>query len=297
MIWLKRLAYLLGGIVALVILAVGAVYVITALRFRKHYDVPATPVPVAADSATLARGRHLATAIGKCVLCHEADFGGQLMGDSPVFFRLAASNLTGGKGGVASRYNDATLARAIRHGIRSDGRPLYFMPSEAFAPMSDEDVGALVAYIRSLPPVDRELPTPRMGPMARIIYLTSDFPLLPARTIDHAKTAPRSVTPAETAEYGGYLAKIDACTSCHGPCLSGGKLGPDKPAANLTPAGIGSWTEADFVRALREGMRPSGVPIDSTAMPWPLAGRMSDAELHALWLYLRSVPAKPFGNR
>jgi hypothetical protein len=68
------------------------------------------------------------------------------------------------------------------------------------------------------------------------------------------------------------------------------------PASNLTPAGIGAWTEADFVRALREGKRPDGSPLNEF-MPWKVFRGMTDAEYHALWLYLRSVPPKPFGNK
>lgn len=79
MIWLQRLGYLLGGIVALLLLAIASVYLITSLRFRKQYDVPATAVPVLSDSATLARGRHLATAIGKCTECHQEDLGGDCL--------------------------------------------------------------------------------------------------------------------------------------------------------------------------------------------------------------------------
>jgi hypothetical protein len=68
------------------------------------------------------------------------------------------------------------------------------------------------------------------------------------------------------------------------------------PASNLTTAGIGNWTEADFVRALREGTRPDGTVINEF-MPWKAFRGMTDAELHAIWLYLRSVPARAFGNK
>jgi mono/diheme cytochrome c family protein len=298
MIWLKRLGYLLGGIVALLMLAMATIYAITTIRFRQRYDVLPTAVPVTADSASLSRGRHLAVAIGKCSACHGADLGGELMGDNAMFGRLASANLTAGTGGAAARYDDATLARAIRHGIRGDGKSLFLMPSESYQRLSDEDVGALIAYLRSLPPVDREHPARRAGPLVRVIYLVAGMPLLPARLIDHSVMAPAKVPREPTAEYGNYLVNIGGCTGCHGPGLSGGKLGPgSKPAANLTPAGIGSWTEADFVRALRSGVRPGGVAIDSTVMPWPQVGLMTDGEIHAMWLYLRSIPPKEFGNR
>jgi hypothetical protein len=61
--------------------------------------------------------------------------------------------------------------------------------------------------------------------------------------------------------------------------------------------GLGQWTEADFVRALRTGQRPDQTAINPKAMPWPVLGQMTDTELSALWLYLQSVPAKSHGNR
>ena len=109
---------------------------------------------------------------------------------------------------------------------------------------------------------------------------------------------PAHVEAEPTARYGAYLAA--GCTGCHGPGDSGGKIPgtpPDwKPAANITPAGIGHYTEADFIRALREGRRPNGAPIDSL-MPWRLTREMTDVELRALYAYLRTVPARPYGNR
>jgi len=86
---------------------------------------------------------------------------------------------------------------------------------------------------------------------------------------------------------------VGGCTGCHGPELVGGPSHEPgaPPAANLTPAGIGTWTEADFFKALRSGVRPDGTAINP-AMPWASSGRMTDDELRALWLYLRTVPAK-----
>jgi len=297
MIWVKRFFYVIGGFILLLLIALGVVWAITSVRLAKRYDVAARPVTVPTDSAGIARGRHLAVAIGKCSACHGHDFGGQLLGENLIFGRLVASNLTSGQGGRASFYDDPTLARAIRHGINQDGKPLKVMPSEAFQYLSDDDAGALVAYIRSLPAVNRELPSTRVGPLARVLWLVADFPLIPARLVDHQRVPPVSMPEAASAEYGKYLADVGGCTGCHGPGLSGGSMGEDKPASNLTPAGIGTWTEADFVRALREGKRPVGADIDSIAMPWKLAGQMTDSEIHAVWLFLQSVPPKAFGGR
>ncbi len=296
MIWLKRLLYLIAGLAGLVVLAIAMVYAITAVRFSTHYDVAATPVTLPADSAALARGKHLTGPIGKCDACHGEDLAGRMLGNSFAFGRLASANLTTGKGGVFRRYDDASIARAIRHGLRGNGTPLLFMPSESFNPMSDEDVGALIAYLRSLPPVDHEMPPSRVGPVARILSLLTNFPLVPARSIDHGLVPPKSQPEEPTPRYGKYLVQLGGCTGCHGPGLNGQAMGPGaKPSANLTPQAIGDWTEAGFLTALRTGVRPNHTPIDSTAMPWPLVGKMTDAEIHSVWLYLRTVPAKEFG--
>jgi mono/diheme cytochrome c family protein len=91
------------------------------------------------------------------------------------------------------------------------------------------------------------------------------------------------------------------CTGCHGPGLSGGPIAggpPDwPPAANLTPTGLGHYTEADFIRALREGVRPGGVPIDAAMPVARITRHMTDVELRALYAYLRSVPPRPYGSR
>ena len=297
--WIRRAAYFLGGLATLVVAFVVAVYGVTWARTAKTFDVAATPVPVAHDSATIARGEHLVTAIGKCAECHGSDFGGKVFIDDPALGRVVALNLT--QGGEVAHYTDAELARAIRHGVRKDGTGLLVMPSSDFADFSDEDVGAVISYLRSLPPVSRTLPTSDMHFLARALWTTGQLPLIDAFRIDHAKRPPVRVAVAPTAAYGHYLANVGGCTGCHGPGLSGGTIPgtpPDwKPAANLTPSGnVGTWTEEDFTHALRTGRRPDGSPID-TLMPWKAAAHMSDDEIKAVYAFLKTVPARPYGNR
>jgi mono/diheme cytochrome c family protein len=155
-----------------------------------------------------------------------------------------------------------------------------------------------VAYLKQLPAVDREIPPSRFKPLGRILLATGRLELLAAPKTFHEGTA-ASAPPEVSVGYGRYLADVSGCHGCHGPGLSGGHVdGPDNlpPAANLTPAGIGAWTQADFVRAIREGKRPDGSAVNEF-MPWRSYASMTDAELEALWLYLRSVPAKPSGGR
>ena len=284
--WLRWIGRAVAGLVLLVVLAVAALYFVTSRQIQETYDFPDSPVRGAADSASLARGRHLAEAIGKCPECHGADMGGEQWVDEPAFGRLAGANLTTGLGGIRD-YSDADFERALRHGVGRDGRALIFMPSEAFAPMSDGDLAALIGYLRTLPPVDRVLPGPKVGPVARALYMGGNFPLLPVKLIDHGASRSTPV-PGVTREYGEYLATIGGCRSCHGLALAG-DASPDAP--DITVGRIGGWTEADFFRSLREGKRPDGSTLDPEKMPWVRSGLMTDDEMRAVWMYVRSVPA------
>jgi mono/diheme cytochrome c family protein len=135
----------------------------------------------------------------------------------------------------------------------------------------------------------------------RILYMTGQLELVKAEVIK--QDAPRSEPPAgATAEYGQYLVTT-TCQGCHGAGLSGGPIpGADPswpPAANITAdkaTGLGSWTQADFVQAMRLGKRPNGDLINPI-MPWPDFASFTDDELTALWLYSQSLPAKAKGNR
>lgn len=296
--WMRRVGIGVGGLVGAALLAVGVVYAATEMRLRRTFEVPLAELPFRDDSAAVARGRHIAVAIGKCVDCHGDDLGGKPFIETPPLAMLYASNLTRGQGGVGARYSDAQLLRAIRHGVAADGRPLLFMPSNEFWFLNDEDAVALVAYIRSLPAVDRELPVSKVGPVGRGLYLSGKFPLVPAELIDHGRT--RAAPPAgATKEYGDYLATVGGCKGCHGPSLSGGPIPgtpPDfPPAANLTPTGLAQYDEAAFFRAMREGVRPAGTQINPF-MPYRLTKEMTDEEIRALWIYLQSVPKKEYAQ-
>jgi hypothetical protein len=176
------------------------------------------------------------------------------------------------------------------------------MPSQQNYTMSDEDLGALLAYIQSLPPVDNELPELELALFPRLMYVAGpmDF-LVPAELIDHDAPRPPAPERGVTAEYGEYLAGL--CTICHGPGFSGGPIPgtppDDPPALNITPAGeIGAWDFEGFLTAMRTGITPSGRQLDDTYMPYAsLFGDMTDEEWEAIWLYLQTLPPKEYGNR
>lgn len=295
---LKWAGRLLALVVALALIGATVVYAASERRLRRTYDATVDAVPVPTDSASIARGEHLVRNVIDCTICHGSDLGGAVYSSSAAIGTVAGPNLTRGKGGVGADYTDMDYVRAIRRGVRRDGRSLIVMPSEVFTHLSQEDLGAVLAFLRQAPPVDREVPASGFGPVGRALLAAGKMNILVAGKTpryDAPVSVPRDTTPA----YGKYIADISGCHGCHGYGLSGGRVaGPPglPPASNLTPAGIGNWTEADLTRALREGKRPDGSSLDKF-MPWEVFRGMTDAEVHAIWLYLRSVPPKPFGNK
>jgi mono/diheme cytochrome c family protein len=295
---LKWVGIVLGALVGLVIIAMAVVYIVSSIRFNKTYDVTPSVVDVPSDSSSIERGHHLVTIRG-CTDCHGADLAGKVMIDDPALGTIYAANLTSGKGGVGAEFSDADFFRVLEHGVDPEGKSVYVMPSEEFTHLGDQDLADIIAYIRSVPPVDAEHPEPRIGPMGRIFFLAGQLPLMPAELIDQSAPRPTAPAPGPTAEYGSYLAIT--CEGCHGPTLSGGPAPgapPDTPpAANLTPGGeLVGWNEADFAKAVRTGVKPDGRKIDPF-MPVANFSEMTDDEVTAVWLYLQSIPAKPFGNQ
>jgi mono/diheme cytochrome c family protein len=291
---------LVGLVVALVVLLVAVVWGVSWRRLTRVHTVDVVvPRTVPTDPAAIARGTHLASAVAVCTDCHGPDLGGRMLGDPSVFGTLAPPNLTRGSGGLGRTFTDADWVRAIRHGIHRDGTSLIVMPSEAYVHMNETDLGDLIAYLKQLPPVDREMPATSLGPVGRALLVAGQLSLIVDRT--PSIPFPPIVPPGATLEYGRYLAAVSGCIGCHGPGLSGGTVEgpPDVPqASNLTPhrTGLEKWTEADFERAIRHGVRPNGTPIN-TFMPWPYFSGLTDGEVKALWLFVRSVPAKAFGNK
>jgi cytochrome c553 len=295
--FLKVLAWLAGGLVSLVAALAITVFVASNAKLHKKFTVAVQPVRLPTDAAAVARGRHIAETRG-CAECHGKDLAGATVFDNGAMGRADGPNLTRGAGGLPASFTDEDFVRAIRHGVAPDGRGLFLMPSADFSTMSDDDMGALVAYIKSVPPVDKPSGPVALGPVARAL-LTFGQIKLAADVIDHANVKPAVVTPAVTVDYGRYIAV--GCTGCHGDNFSGGKIkiGPPDwpPAANLTPHADGrlaKWTEEDFIRALRTAKRPDGTELNPV-MPRAFAA-LDDVELKAIWMYLKTLPAAPTGS-
>jgi len=290
--WIGRA---MGGLVVVVLLGLLVVYLLSERRLNRVYDLRMEHVVIAGDQGTIDRGRHLAVAVTMCSECHGDDFGGKVVLDEPIG-HVEAPNLTSGEGSVVRNYTDEDWVRAIRHGVDRYGRALMVMPSKDYHALSDDEVNAIVCYIRSLPPVNSVHERSWLTPLGRLLYVTGQLPVLSAEIMDHGADRDAAPAPGPTVEYGRHMAAMGGCVGCHGEDLAGGPIpgGPPTwpPAANLTPDpahGIGKWTEADFFRALREGKRPGGDTI-SAVMPWRYTAQLTDDDIRALWLYLRTVP-------
>lgn len=297
---IKWLGIGLGSLVGLLLIALAVIYGLSIMRLNRTYTIPTVALTISTDAAAIAEGKRQFSTRG-CVDCHGPDGAGKLVVDDPLLGTVMAANLTTGAGGIGTSYQDSDWERAIRHGVKPNGKPLFIMPSHEYYPTNNSDIAALVAYIKALSPVDHTPAPIYVGPLGHLLHATGLFPVVPAEVIDHNAPRPEEVAKGKTKEYGAYLA--NTCKGCHGAELSGGPIPgvPSEPPypANLTPdvaTGLGTWQEADFVKVIRTGVRPDGTAL-ATAMPWPAFKEMSDDELGALWLYLQSMPAKAEGNR
>lgn len=284
---MRFLGRLLLSLVLIAGLAVGGVWGASVLKINRAVKVRERALTLSADSAALARGHKLATAIGKCQDCHGEDFGGKVFIKDDALGVFIAPNLTSGTGGRTAGFTPAMWDAAIRHAVGPDGRKLAFMPAEAYEFMTDADLEALVGYVKSRPPVDRVFAEKTgVGPMGRALYVAGKLPLFAADIVDHDSVGLR------TRPEGEYLSYIGGCHACHGPKLKGGPVPVAPPTApparDISATGMVGWSEADFIKALRTGLRPDGTQIDPF-MPWALAGQLSDEELKTMYAYLRSV--------
>jgi mono/diheme cytochrome c family protein len=274
------------AVLGLAILGVLALYYRTNQMIYKTYDVKVEPLEISMDAETIERGRHIVTTRGGCTECHAPNLAGESFDEGFFVGRMVIPNLTSGKGGVGAVFTNEDWVRAIRYGVDKDGTSLLGMPSEFFNSFSDSDLAAIIAYLRSVPPVDREHPTSRLGPLFRWFILNEPH-ALPANLIDHSAPRPPEPVQEVTAEYGKYLAV--ACQICHVENLAGG----DEPGQglNLTPGGdLAKWSEEDFMKAMRTGVTPTEKKLDPMLMPWQSMGKMTDDELKAIWLYLKTLP-------
>ena len=298
---LKWLGIILAGLIGLVLIMILFLYGMGQSRLNKTYQVEPELIPIPNDSESLMEGKRIFQYRG-CEACHGVDLEGVVYLDNPAIGQVITPNLTSGEGGIGEERTDLDLIRAIRHGLGPDGTPSLFMPSTEFYFLSDQDLGAVLAYIRSKPPVDNYPAPSQLSTTGFIVMnLTREITFLPAELIPHDQEPPFAPEPGLTPEYGEYLAL--SCPVCHGLTFSGGEIPgfpPEWPAAaNLTP-GKGSrlpnWGEEGFIQIIRRGEK-HGRSIHPDYMPWTSYRYMSDLELRAVYIFLNSLPAQDFGNR
>lgn len=308
----KILKFLL---IIIVIVVVGIVtYALTS--YEKKFDVPYPNITASSDSAVIARGRHLATGPAHCADCHAPNgerpkvVAGEevpLSGGFDFVFPLGvlyAPNITSDLETGIGKLTDGEIARSLRYGVRHDGQAILdLMP---FYDLSDEDLTAIISWLRTQPPVKNVRPDHEYNFLGKML---KTFALKPSGD----GVVPPAPPEDSTAAYGKYLVhSVANCRGCHtdrdlmtgafiGPELGGGfsielidingGIVPGKHlvSPNLTKdaeTGImANWTEEQFIHRFR-----TGAVIKESPMPWGPFSRMSDLELKAIYRYLNTVP-------
>ena len=282
----------LGILTSLLTLIVAAMSVLALVGLAKFYAPRTTPVPelkVAGTPEQVERGRYLANSL--CVECHTESRELPLTG-GPDFAKdiplpvgvIVPANLT--PAGPLKDWSDGEIFRALRTGIDRDGHHLILMSGIPVRNMSDEDLQAVIAYLRSQPAVVHDTPNPPDQPnfLAAIMFGAG---LLPAGLppVEGTITAPAK---GPTAEYGQYIVNFVGCRDCHGPDLTGGTPGGFSSVGPSLRV-VKGWTAEEFLSTLHTGVDPSGHVL-AASMPWQVMGRMDDEDLTAMYEYLISLP-------
>lgn len=292
-------------------LVVGVALAVVIME-RRTYDPGLPAIAASRDPAVIAHGRYIVYGAGHCTACHgdparKADF--QAGKDAPLSggheFRLPigtvrSPNITPDVETGIGAMSDGQLARSLRHGVRRDGQKLApFMP---FAHLSDQDLTAVISYLRAQPPVKKAVVTRELNVLGHVVAAFVLKPVGPTQPV------PVTSPVGATVERGRYLVhSVAGCADCHtkrdlrtgkfvGAPLSGGTEFLERTpveqtfvSPNLTPhAGTGritTWNEDIFVARLQTGRGPDGSP-----MPWSSYGRLNEEDMRAIYRYLRSLP-------
>ncbi len=311
--FLTILKWISGGLGILVICFI----IFANVRGGRTFDAPLPDLAASQDSSVIARGKYLVYGPGHCATCHmpmdkhaEVEAGAELpliggfeLAIPPGIFR--APNLTPDVETGIGSFSDGHLARALRYSVREDGRSLFpFMP---FQDMSDEDIVAIISFLRSQPPVHNPMETTELSFLGKTAVA---FNLI--GPVHPTKTPPRAVKIDSTIEYGEYVANAIAnCRGCHttrdlktgafiGIDFAGGMIMKDDPIANgysfispnitphLTDGVMTHWSESTFINRFKAGRIHQGSP-----MPWGAFSIMTDLELKAVYRYLQALDPAP----
>ena len=304
---------LLGASALVLILLVGLFIYVSTSWDKKFNDHPLPNITASKDSSIIARGAYLAYGPAHCAHCHmpldkidQVEKGEKipLMGGFTFNIppgKFPSPNITPDPETGIGNLSDGQLARALRHSVRGDGRPMF--PVMPFQELSDEDLTAIVSFLRAQPAVKNEVEDKAYSFLGKAL---STFGMLDP--IGPKSTPPKTVAIAPTVEYGAYLANSVAnCNGCHTerdlktgafigePFAGGFYFEPDDfskgysfVSPNITPdrqtSVIGQMDEAAFISRFRSGRVHAGSP-----MPWGAYSKMTDLELKALYAYLQTV--------
>lgn len=300
--FLKWVGILFAVLIGVLLLALTVIYLQTEDRFARVYETPKDVVAIPTDAESIELGKRIFQYRG-CEGCHGEKLEGKVYLDDPAVGKVISSNLTSGLGGVGSALSDEDWVRSTRYGIRPDGTPILFMPSTEFYYLSDEDLGAVIAYIKSVPAVDNELDPSSVSMTGRVVMtLVPAITFIPSELIPLDAPRPAAPEVGITPAYGEYLSL--SCKVCHGLTMSGGVIpgfpADWPPAPNITFGGgsaLPTWSEQDFINTVRTGKTPLQKELRAQYMPWGSYKFMSDDELKAVWVYLQSLPKLDYGNR
>jgi mono/diheme cytochrome c family protein len=256
--------------------------------FKLHARTAPAPITkVAGTPEQIQRGKAISD--GFCSACHSKTgtlTGGLDIGkDFPMpIGSFVSSNLT--PVGQVSRWSDGDIFRAIRNSVDPDGRWLIIMSYTNAGKLSDEDIRAVIAYIRSLPAIGKPTGNPpdHLNLLGIVMLGAGMLPKGNPVFVGPVMAPPAS----STLLYGEYILSYQDCRACHGAKLTGGvpgQLAPLGPDLNL----VKGWKFENFVATMRTGVDPNGHEL-SKQMPWRPIGRMSDEELNAVYEYLTHLP-------
>jgi cytochrome c553 len=237
--------FVVAGLVVVVMVGAAYVFISSSTEMDHRFVVDrVTPPAIPTAAAEIAEGERLAHLTG-CMHCHGENFGGQLVHDFPNFARFVAPNVTHS----VRHYDDAQLVALMRKGVKADGRGAYFMPSEMFRHLADEDLARIIAYVRRVPQANGTIEKTEIRPIGRMIIAKGDFKSA-ARAIEQLPPASTSFDAADPLSRGRYLV-VNLCSECHGQNLEG------LPMANSPSLAVAKGYSLDqFSRLMHDGLGP-----------------------------------------
>jgi cytochrome c553 len=279
---LRWIGIVLGSVVGLGIAAYAVVYVVTERDGRRTYPypTPSASMLIPTDAASIREGQRLSSIHG-CLGCHGEHAEGAVLLDNPLLARIVAPSLTA----AVRNYSDSELDAIIRHGVRPGGRIVAVMPSQVYLLLTDEDLGRIIAFLRSLPAAAGLSPSISVGPLARIGMVTGKFKPVPQLI---AESVPPPEATGEQATFGRYLART-TCALCHGSALRG-----DSHVDGVAPTlqVVAAYSPEDFAQLMRTGVAVGGRTLGMmSAWARDNLSHFTDPEIAALYSYLHALPA------